>query len=90
MKRRFAGLFTLVALMMLSACAVNSVPFAPESEVPSGKALVYVYRPQQFVDASVTFKVLFNGQEAPDKLYNARYFPYFSEGLKTNGMVGDS
>jgi hypothetical protein len=68
-------LLVLGLLSALAGCASLGPPFQPLASVPSGKAVVYLYRPPSFVGSAVSFTV--NAGELPViSLSNGGYFPY--------------
>ncbi|OHD74123.1 MAG: hypothetical protein A2V99_15225 [Spirochaetes bacterium RBG_16_67_19] len=70
-------LLALGLLAALAGCASLGPPFQPLASVPSGKAVVYFYRPSSFVGSAVSFTV--NAGELPIiSLSNGGYFPYIA------------
>ena len=70
-------LLALGLLAVLAGCASLGPPFQPLASVPSGKAVVYLYRPSSFVGSAVSFTV--NAGELPIiPLSNGGYFPYIA------------
>ena len=68
-------LVSLGLLAALAGCASLGPPFLPLASVPSGKAVVYLYRPSSFVGSAISFTV--NAGELPViNLSNGGYFPY--------------
>jgi hypothetical protein len=68
-------LLVLGLLSALAGCASLGPAFQPLASVPSGKAVVYLYRPPSFVGSAVSFTV--NAGELPViSLSNGGYFPY--------------
>lgn len=75
MKRLRWILLSLALLAALAGCASLGPPFMPLVSVPSGKAVVYLYRPSSFVGSAISFTV--NAGEMPViTLSNGGYFPY--------------
>jgi hypothetical protein len=78
MKLLRAILLALGLLAALASCATLGPPFQPLASIPSGKAVVYIYRPPKLVGSAISFTV--NAGELPViTLSNGGYFPYIAE-----------
>jgi hypothetical protein len=67
---------TLGLTSLLLGCATTG-PAYQEVPIPAGKAVVYIYRPQSFLGAALTYLVYAN-QIPVVNLRNGGYLPYFS------------
>lgn len=69
---------TIVAVaMIITGCAASGPSFKKVTEVPSGKALIYIYRPDLHEGGAYTPDVKIEGHvEFP--LRNGGYFPHLS------------
>jgi hypothetical protein len=69
-------LFTLI----LTCNSVFSQKFTPVTEIPEGKALVYIYRPGSMVGAAVHYTVNANDAKVSEAhLKNKSYLVFFAE-----------
>jgi hypothetical protein len=69
----------LFALMAISN-VVFSQKFAPVTEIPEGKALVYIYRPGSMVGAAVHYTVNANDTKVSEAhLRNKSYLVFFAD-----------
>jgi hypothetical protein len=71
--------FTTICLLafLLTGCASLGPKFTPVEEVKEDKGLIYIYRPNNFCGAGVSYDVKV-GENPITTLYNGGYFPYFS------------
>jgi hypothetical protein len=77
-KQRILLLLLAAATLALAGCVSLGPPFTEEPSIPEGTALVYIYRPGNFVGSAVSYLVYAN--ETPVvELYNGGYFPYFAD-----------
>jgi len=67
-------LVLLLTLGILGGCAASGPPFAAVTEIPDGSALVYIYRPNQFVGGGVSYTV-HAGEKSVVKLTRGGYYP---------------
>lgn len=72
---------TLFLFMFILTCnSVFSQRFTPLTEIPEGKALVYIYRPGSMVGAAVHYTVNANDDKVSEyHLRNKSYLVYFAE-----------
>ena len=78
MKNRRAAAGLLLSLgLLLQACATGA-PFQAVEEIPTSKALVYIYRPGGFVGGGVVYDVHV-GETEIVALRSGGYFPYFAD-----------
>lgn len=70
---------TLICLsaFLLTGCASLGPKFSAVEEIKEDKGLIYIYRPNSFCGAGVSYDVKV-GEEPITTLYNGGYFPYFS------------
>jgi len=75
MKNRkiYAIFFTFLISLLFQGCA-NLGPAYQSQSVESDKAIVYVYRPNSFVGAAMSYDV-FNGDKFVTRLHNGGYHP---------------
>jgi len=85
MARRIAGAVTslvaltslLSGLLVVSSCATGGTPFQAITEIPPGKALVYLYRPGSLLGGGPEYDVAV-GDERIAALAPGGYIPYFA------------
>jgi hypothetical protein len=72
---------TLVLLVSLLTChGAFSQKFAPVTEIPEGKALVYIYRPGSMVGAAVHYSINANDTKVSEShLRNKSYLVFFAD-----------
>jgi hypothetical protein len=72
---------TLVLFSLILTCnSVFSQKFTPVTEIPAGKALVYIYRPGSMVGAAVHYSINANDVKVSEShLKNKSYLVYFAE-----------
>ncbi len=72
----------ILCLLALTSISVSSFAqaFEPVSEIPEGKALVYIYRPGSIVGAAVHYTVNANDEKVSEShLRNKTYLVYFAD-----------
>ena len=67
----------LCGLLAISGCATGGTPFQAITEIPPGKALVYLYRPGSFMGGGPEYDVAV-GDERIAALAPGGYIPYFA------------
>jgi hypothetical protein len=67
----------LFGLLAISGCATGGTPFQAVTEIPPGKALVYIYRPGSFLGGGPEYDVAV-GDERIAALAPGGYIPYFA------------
>jgi hypothetical protein len=67
----------LCGLLTVSSCATGGTPFQAITEIPPGKALVYLYRPGSFTGGGPAYDVAV-GDERIATLAPGGYIPYFA------------
>ncbi len=84
--RSIAGITIIVitiTLLLTSGCwgrKYFTAKFTTVKTMPEGKALVYIYRPKNFVGSAVHFSVHANDRKVSDvHLYNGGYIVYFAD-----------
>ena len=70
---------TIVLLLLLPlGCAASGATFQPVADVPQGKSLVYIYRPNSIVGGAIRYHVAVGNQRVV-YLIRGGYFPYIAE-----------
>lgn len=81
-KRTFSKYIQICAVTIIiissGGCAVTGPAFEQIESIPSGKALIYIYRPATFRGAALTPYVVVNESNAMP-LRPGGYYPYFSD-----------
>jgi hypothetical protein len=67
----------LLAFCQLAGCAPLESKFVPESVLPEGKALVYIYRPAKTYDAGLKYYPVQANGVAVVRMFAGGYFPYY-------------
>ena len=78
---RFCTRSLMIAMLLAAGalgCAALGEPYQPVSAVPSGKALVYIYRPKSFVGAAISYTVHVGNVPAV-KLVNGGYTAFIAD-----------
>lgn len=79
MLRLLTFMLGLGTICSIAACAPTlGHVYMKIENVPSDKALVYIYRPSSFIGGGVYYDVKANGKVATT-LYNGGYYPYVAE-----------
>ena len=74
----FKILLVAAGLLLLSGCASLGPQFSGVATVPSGKALVYLYRPNKFAGGGASYLVHVN-DTLVTRLYNNGYYAYVTD-----------
>ncbi|MBN2020816.1 MAG: DUF2846 domain-containing protein [Sedimentisphaerales bacterium] len=69
--------FIIFLSMFLAGCASGPV-FSPVTSIPTGKALVYMYRTSSFVGSANSYKIWINDIHVTD-MGNGGYYPYLAD-----------
>jgi len=80
MKNKFMRAFILAAsVLAISGCAATLGPqFEAVTAVPSGKALVYIYRTPKFAGGGVSYEI-HHGDKIITRLSSGGYYPYITD-----------
>lgn len=79
MHNRLGMMLILAAsLLAMSGCASQGPQFEAVTAIPSGKALVYIYRTPQFVGSAISFDI-HHDDKVITRLTNGGYYPYITD-----------
>lgn len=78
--KKFTKLFVLliISLMAISCVTPGIGDFTEVMDIPDGKAVVYVYRPDDFSGWALVYDVKYQGEKV-GTLHNKSYFYFFVE-----------
>ena len=80
MKNKLVRTLILAAsVMLMTGCAATLGPqFESVTAIPSGKALIYIYRTPKFVGSAVAFEI-HHGDKVITRLASGGYYPYITD-----------
>jgi hypothetical protein len=78
---RMQTVYALAAMLLLSACAHHGATFSPAVIADDTRALVYVYRPEQFSNAVLSPTVLVDGEAVFNTENGAYAYLYLVPGV---------
>jgi|ERR1017187_699260 hypothetical protein len=76
MKTTISKLLLLAVALLLGGCSTPN--FQPVTNVPSDKALVYLYRKYNYIGSGAAHKIYAN-KKPVTLLYTSNYYPYVSD-----------
>ncbi|MGW8248603.1 MAG: DUF2846 domain-containing protein [Acidiferrobacterales bacterium] len=80
MKNKLVRMLMLAAsVLLMTGCATTLGPqFESVTTIPSGKALIYIYRTPQFVGSGVAFDI-HHDDKVVTRLVSGGYYPYITD-----------
>ena len=76
LRRSFFASLLVVFMVMIQGCMPVTKPFVP-AKVQADKALVYVYRPDAFLQRGVIWSLMVNDKQASTYFVNNGYIPLY-------------
>ena len=70
--------FLVISIMIFQSCAARGPVFQKIETIPENISLVYIYRPEKFIGALVSYDIK-AGDEYVVNLQNGGYFPYITK-----------
>ena len=76
---RIFQLAILPVLLLLGGCAAKGPIYSSAESVPTGKALVYIYRSPSFLGGGIFYDIHDGEQKVVTTLRNGGYYPYIRD-----------